>query len=145
MASRRDVVVVTINYRLSTPGFLALEDGVTNGNFGLAGQVAALDWAREYITAFGGGPNRITIFGQSAGAGSVRALLGSPQAIGKFAAVISMGIEPGGLRLRDDVLALLHHFRGSDYAGGGSHPGRDWLQRDGCSCGPCMPESVRRV
>ena len=90
MASRGDVVVVTINYRLSTLGFLALEDGVTNGNFGLADQIAALDWVREYITAFGGDPNRITIFGQSAGAGSVRALLGSPQAIGKFAAAIPM-------------------------------------------------------
>ncbi|KAH9922530.1 carboxylesterase from carbohydrate esterase [Fomitopsis serialis] len=90
MASRGDVVVVTINYRLSTLGFLALEDGKTNGNFGLADQVAALDWVREYITAFGGDPDRITIFGQSAGAGSVRALLGSPQAIGKFAAAIPM-------------------------------------------------------
>ena len=90
MASRGDVVVVTINYRLSTLGFLALEDGQTNGNFGLADQVAALDWVRQYITAFGGDPNRITIFGQSAGAGSVRALLGSPQAIGKFAAAIPM-------------------------------------------------------
>ncbi|KZT69951.1 carboxylesterase from carbohydrate esterase [Daedalea quercina L-15889] len=90
MASRGDVVVVTINYRLSTLGFLALKDGQTNGNFGLADQVAALDWVRQYITAFGGDPNRITISGQSAGAGSVRALLGSPQAIGKFAAAIPM-------------------------------------------------------
>ncbi|EPT02201.1 hypothetical protein FOMPIDRAFT_1029487 [Fomitopsis schrenkii] len=111
MASRRDVVVVTINYRLSTPGFLALEDGVTNGNFGLAGQVAALDWAREYITAFGGGPNRITIFGQSAGAGSVRALLGSPQAIGKFAAevttpVVDPILEETGCNATDAAAAL---------------------------------------
>ncbi|KAI0918550.1 hypothetical protein AcV5_002511 [Taiwanofungus camphoratus] len=90
MASRGDVVVVTINYRLSTLGFLALEDGVTNGNFGIADQITALDWVREYITAFGGDPNRITIFGQSAGAASVRALLGSPRAIGKYAAAIPM-------------------------------------------------------
>lgn len=90
MASRGDVVVVTINYRLSTLGFLALEDGVTNGNFGVADQVAALDWVREYITAFGGDVNRITIFGQSAGAGSVRALLGSSEAIGKYAAAVPM-------------------------------------------------------
>lgn len=90
MASRGDVVVVTINYRLSTLGFLALEDGVTNGNFGLADQIAALDWVRTYITAFGGDPSRITIFGQSAGAGSVGTLLGSPRAIGKFAAAIVM-------------------------------------------------------
>lgn len=90
MASRGDVIVVTINYRLSTLGFLALEDGTTNGNFGLADQVAALDWVRAYIAAFGGDPDRITIFGQSAGAGSVGTLLGSPQAIGKFAAAIVM-------------------------------------------------------
>ncbi|CCM03281.1 uncharacterized protein FIBRA_05409 [Fibroporia radiculosa] len=90
VASRGDVVLVTINYRLSTLGFLALEDGKTNGNFGLADQIAALDWVKEYITAFGGDPNRITIFGQSAGAASVRALLGSPQAIGKYAAAVPM-------------------------------------------------------
>ncbi|KZT04484.1 carboxylesterase from carbohydrate esterase [Laetiporus sulphureus 93-53] len=90
MASRGDIVVVTINYRLSTLGFLALDDGVTNGNFGLADQIAALDWVQTYISAFGGDPTRITIAGQSAGASSVRALLGSPPAIGKYAAVISM-------------------------------------------------------
>ena len=90
MASRGDVVLVTINYRLSTLGFLALDDGKTNGNFGIADQIAALDWVRAHITAFGGDPDRITILGQSAGAGSVRALLGSPKAIGKFAAAIPM-------------------------------------------------------
>ncbi|KAH9933078.1 Alpha/Beta hydrolase protein [Fomitopsis serialis] len=90
MASRGDVVIVTINYRLSTLGFLALEDGQTNGNFGIADQILALDWVRQYITAFGGDPTRITMFGQSAGAGSVRAMLGSSQTIGKFAAAIPM-------------------------------------------------------
>ena len=90
MASRGDVVIVTINYRLSTLGFLALEDGQTNGNFGIADQILALDWVRQYITAFGGDPSRITIFGQSAGAGSVRAMLGSEETIGKFAAAIPM-------------------------------------------------------
>ncbi|KAL6306366.1 carboxylesterase from carbohydrate esterase [Sparassis latifolia] len=90
MASRGDVVVVTMNYRLSTLGFLALEDGTTNGNFGIADQVTALDWVREYIVAFGGDSDRITIFGQSAGAASVRALLASLQAIGKYAAAIPM-------------------------------------------------------
>jgi carboxylesterase type B len=88
LASRGDVVLVTINYRLTTLGFLALDDGVTNGNFGLADQITALDWVRENIRDFGGDPERITIFGQSAGAASVRALMGSPKAIGKFAAAI---------------------------------------------------------
>ncbi|KZT04637.1 carboxylesterase from carbohydrate esterase [Laetiporus sulphureus 93-53] len=90
MAARGDVVLVTIIYRLSILDFLALDDGVTNGNFGIADQVAALDRVREYITAFGGDPDRITIFGQSAGAASVLALLASPPAIGKYAAVVSM-------------------------------------------------------
>lgn len=88
LVSRGDVVVVTINYRLGTLGFLALDDGVTNGNFGLADQITALDWVHAHIRDFGGDPERITIYGQSAGAGSVRALLGSPKAIGKFAGAI---------------------------------------------------------
>ncbi|KAI0739014.1 carboxylesterase from carbohydrate esterase [Daedaleopsis nitida] len=90
LASRGDVVVVTINYRLSTLGFLSLNDGKTNGNFGLADQIAALDWVRKHIAAFGGDKDRITVFGQSAGAASVRALMGSPKAIGKYAATIPM-------------------------------------------------------
>ncbi|KAH7929551.1 alpha/beta-hydrolase [Leucogyrophana mollusca] len=88
-ASRSDVVVVTINYRLSTLGFLALEDGVTNGNFGIADQITALRWVQEHIADFGGDPSRVTIFGQSAGAGSVRALLAAPPAFGLFAGAIA--------------------------------------------------------
>ncbi|KAI2462997.1 alpha/beta-hydrolase [Annulohypoxylon bovei var. microspora] len=88
LASRGDVVLVGINYRLTTLGFLALKDGVTNGNFGLADQINALDWVKNNIKDFGGDPDRITIFGQSAGAGSVRALMASPKSIGKFAGAI---------------------------------------------------------
>ncbi|EFQ24942.1 carboxylesterase [Colletotrichum graminicola M1.001] len=90
LASRGDVVLVTINYRLGTLGYLALDDGETNGNFGLADQILALDWVRENIRDFGGDPSRITIFGQSAGAASVRAMMASPKAAGKFAAAIPM-------------------------------------------------------
>ncbi|KAK5108025.1 hypothetical protein LTR62_008860 [Meristemomyces frigidus] len=96
LVSRGDVVVVTINYRLGTLGFLALDDGVTNGNFGLADQITALDWVHEHIAAFGGDANKITIFGQSAGAASVRALLASPAAIGKYAAAIPQSNLAGG-------------------------------------------------
>ena len=84
------MVVVTINYRLNTLGFLALPDGETNGNYGFADQLVALDWVREHIQDFGGDPDRITVFGQSAGAASVRPMLASPRAHGKYAAVISM-------------------------------------------------------
>ncbi|EIW80191.1 cholinesterase [Coniophora puteana RWD-64-598 SS2] len=90
-ASRSDVVTVTINYRLSTLGFLALEDGVANGNYGLADQITALRWVQSHIAAFGGDASRVTIHGQSAGAGSVRALLASPVARGEnlFAGAIA--------------------------------------------------------
>lgn len=88
LASRGDVVVVTINYRLTTLGFLALEDGVTNGNYGIADQITALDWVIENIADFGGDADRITIFGQSAGAASVRAMMASPKAEGKFAGAV---------------------------------------------------------
>ncbi|KAK2011141.1 carboxylesterase [Colletotrichum eremochloae] len=90
LASRGDVVVVTINYRLGTLGYLALDDGETNGNFGLADQILALDWVQKNIPDFGGDPSRITVFGQSAGATSIRAMMASPKAAGKFAAAICM-------------------------------------------------------
>ncbi|KIP12137.1 hypothetical protein PHLGIDRAFT_113924 [Phlebiopsis gigantea 11061_1 CR5-6] len=90
MTSRGDVVLVTSNYRLSTLGFLALDDGKTKGNFGTADQIAALEWFNEHISAFGGDPERVTIFGQSAGAASMRALLQSPTSFGKYAAAIQM-------------------------------------------------------
>ena len=88
LASRGDVVVITINYRLTTLGFLALNDSITNGNYGIADQITALDWVHSHVADFGGDPSRITIFGQSAGAASVRALLASPKAVGKFSAAI---------------------------------------------------------
>jgi carboxylesterase type B len=96
IVSRGDVVMVAINYRLSTLGFLALDDGVTKGNFGFADQINALDWVRKNIRDFGGDPARITIFGQSAGAASVRAMLASPKSIGKFTGAIPQSNLGGG-------------------------------------------------
>ncbi|PPR03313.1 hypothetical protein CVT26_007787 [Gymnopilus dilepis] len=89
LASRGDVVVVTINYRLSTLGFLALNDGVTNGNFGIADQITALQWVQEHIADFGGDPSQVTIFGGSAGAASVRAILATKLAFGLFHGAIA--------------------------------------------------------
>ncbi|KAJ4291794.1 hypothetical protein N0V90_009689 [Kalmusia sp. IMI 367209] len=96
MASRGDVVVVTINYRLSTLGFLALDNTTNRGNYWLSDQVAALDWVQNHIGDFGGDKERVTIFGQSAGAASVRALLASPRARGKLSRAIVQSC-PGGL------------------------------------------------
>ncbi|XP_049862482.1 juvenile hormone esterase-like isoform X2 [Schistocerca gregaria] len=83
-----DVVLVTINYRLGTLGFLSTEDEAAPGNFGLKDQVAALRWVQENIAAFGGDPDRVTIFGESAGAACVHLLALSPLARGLFHRVI---------------------------------------------------------
>lgn len=107
--SELGVILVTINYRCHALGFLChpwldaeTEDGCS-GNYGLYDQIAALDWVRENIRAFGGDPRNITIFGQSAGAMSVQDLVVSPLAAGKFEKVIMQsggGID--GLRLDGD-------------------------------------------
>jgi carboxylesterase type B len=99
LASKEDVVVVSINYRLSTLGFLAIPGTDIKGNFGIADQITALDWVIANIAAFGGDPKKITIAGESAGAGSVRTLLGSPQAIGKYQGAVSMSNLGGGVAL----------------------------------------------
>jgi para-nitrobenzyl esterase len=81
-----DVVLVTINYRLGPLGFLYLAHCCNDpalaesGNLGLLDQVAALEWVQECIAAFGGDPANVTIFGESAGAGSVSTLMGMPAA-----------------------------------------------------------------
>jgi para-nitrobenzyl esterase len=95
-----DTVLVTLNYRLGALGFLQLRgiggsDYDDCGNLGLMDQVAALRWIRENIAVFGGDPDRVTIFGQSAGGRSVGALLAMPSAAGLFQQAI---IHSGGLR-----------------------------------------------
>ncbi|WP_405787461.1 carboxylesterase family protein [Streptomyces sp. NBC_00029] len=89
MADVTQSVVVSINYRLGQLGYLALpelgrENALRSGSFGLMDQVAALRWTRENIGAFGGDPGNVTISGQSAGSGSVCALLAAPSAAGLF-------------------------------------------------------------
>jgi para-nitrobenzyl esterase len=89
LARRGDVVVVTINYRLGALGFLRLRDLTreappATGNEGILDQIAALEWVREEIAAFGGDPGSVTIFGESAGAISCAVLLGTPAAHGLF-------------------------------------------------------------
>jgi para-nitrobenzyl esterase len=84
--ARRDVIVVTINYRLGPMGFLALPalDGESpdhvSGNYGLLDMIAALRWVRDNIGGFGGDPDNVTIFGQSAGGFGANAMMASPLA-----------------------------------------------------------------
>jgi para-nitrobenzyl esterase len=88
--ARDGVVLVTLNYRLGVPGFLHLPDAPDNR--GLLDVIAALRWVRENITNFGGNPNAVTLFGQSAGATIVGGVLAAPESRGLFArAIIQSG------------------------------------------------------
>ena len=89
LARRGDVVLVTVNYRLGPLGFLRLADLTdgkipAGGNEGILDQIAALEWVCDNIAEFGGDPNNVTIFGESAGGMSVGILLGAPAARGLF-------------------------------------------------------------
>ena len=88
LATRGDVVIVSINYRLGALGWLHLghldESYAGSGNNGLLDQIAALQWVQRNIAAFGGNPEDVTIFGESAGGMSVGTLLGTPEARGLF-------------------------------------------------------------
>ena len=88
-----NVIVVTINYRLGYLGFLAHPaidaEGHLNGNYGLMDQQFALQWVQRNIAAFGGDPNRVTLFGVSAGGQSIYTNLASPTAAGLFQRAIA--------------------------------------------------------
>jgi para-nitrobenzyl esterase len=98
--ARKGLVVVTFGYRVGPFGFLAHPELTaesarhSSGNYGLEDQVAALQWVRRNIAAFGGDPGNVTIAGQSAGATSVSILMASPLAAGLFQRAIG---ESGGL------------------------------------------------
>ncbi|KAG6440827.1 hypothetical protein O3G_MSEX001506 [Manduca sexta] len=89
----KDVVVVTINYRLDSLGFLCLDDTVS-GNMGLKDQVLALQWVKRNIKYFGGNPKSVTIMGESAGAAAVGLHLISPMSKGLFQRAVSMSGVP---------------------------------------------------
>lgn len=92
LAAGEDVVVVSFNYRLGALGFLLVDHPDAVPNCGLLDQVAALTWVRDNITAFGGSPGQVTVFGESAGAGSVLSLLSMPAAEGLFhGAIVQSG------------------------------------------------------
>jgi para-nitrobenzyl esterase len=93
LVANGNVIVVTINYRLGFLGFFAHpaidSEGHLDGNYGLMDQQFALQWVNRNIAAFGGDPNRVTIFGESAGGQSVYSNLASPTAAGLFGGAIA--------------------------------------------------------
>ncbi|HZE79893.1 MAG TPA: carboxylesterase/lipase family protein [Candidatus Polarisedimenticolia bacterium] len=98
--ARKGAIFITINYRLGIFGFFAHPElsaesaHHASGNYALLDQIAALQWVQKNIAAFGGDPNRVTIFGESAGSWAVNALMASPLAKGLFQRAIG---ESGGL------------------------------------------------
>jgi para-nitrobenzyl esterase len=105
--ARQNVVLVTFNHRVGVEGYVHLPGAPDNR--GLLDQVAALRWVRENIAAFGGDPGRVTVFGESAGAGAIAALLVMPDAAGLFGRAIAQSV-PGtffSLALAADITAAI--------------------------------------
>ena len=110
LSTRGDVVVVTINYRLGALGSLFLEEHLPGqglrANCGHLDMIAALEWSRDNISAFGGDPGNVTIFGESAGAWAVGALMAMPGATGLFhKAIMQSGTALAGDRDRARKIA----------------------------------------
>ena len=115
LAKRGDVVVVTVNYRLGPLGFLRLHELThgripSTGNEGILDQVAALEWVRENIAAFGGDPGNVTIFGESAGGMSVGTLLGLPRARGLFQRAIPQSGASSTANTRERAVLVAERF-----------------------------------
>ncbi len=118
LAARQNVVVVTINYRLGPFGWFAHPDLARgnplddSGNYGTLDVIRALTWTRDNITAFGGDPGNVTVFGESAGAFDTLAMMASPLAAGLFHRAI---VQSGGF----NAVSLQE---AGDYADQGGHP-----------------------
>lgn len=116
--AKKGIVVVNINYRVGILGFLAHPElsaenpEQTSGNYGILDQIAALEWVKKNIAAFGGDPENVTIAGQSAGAFSVNALVVSPKAKGLFHKAIA---QSGGIFTRNN--GLVSGIKGAEERG----------------------------
>ena len=113
LARRGDVVVVTLNYRLGALGFLHLRDVLGDGsdaNCGHLDQIAALEWVRDNIAAFGGDPSNVTVFGESAGAISIAGLLAMPRARGLFRRAILQSGAANFTQTRETASEVAKHF-----------------------------------
>ncbi|HET9117790.1 MAG TPA: carboxylesterase family protein, partial [Pseudonocardiaceae bacterium] len=106
--ARDGVVCVVINWRPGAEGFLYLGDGTAN--LGLLDQVAALEWVRDNIAAFGGDPDKVTVFGESAGAMSIGTLLAMPAAEGLFRRAILQSGAAHQVTPADDARRIARHL-----------------------------------
>ena len=126
-------VVVSVNYRTGAEGFARLEGAPDNR--GLLDQIAALRWVRDNIGAFGGDPDNVTVMGQSAGAGSIAALLVMPSAAGLFRRALLQSV-PGTFAapaLARDIAAEISAElgRAPDAADLTTSPPPPWSRRPG--------------
>jgi para-nitrobenzyl esterase len=115
LAQRGSVVVVTINYRLGALGYAHLGSLFGDGfeectNIGVRDQIAALEWVRDNIDRFGGDPGNVTLFGQSAGAMSIGALLGAPRARGLFKRAVCQSGAADHVSDPEDARRVAHRF-----------------------------------
>ncbi|BCI80097.1 carboxylesterase family protein [Mycobacterium sp. SMC-18] len=106
LAAEGQVVVVTVTYRLGIFGYLNIHDPATQ-NLGLRDQICALQWVRDNISAFGGDPQRVTVFGQSAGGDSVMSLMLCPETAGLFTRAILQSAPLGLPRERSAMAAAM--------------------------------------
>ncbi|KAF3924085.1 Neuroligin-2 [Dactylellina cionopaga] len=125
LATRGDVVVVKINYRLGSFGFLAVDGTSITGNYGIGDMITALKWVHANIAALGGDATRITISGDSAGADAVRALMASEAAEGLFSAGVMQSMALGW----DDENKLASYITIEEAT---DHSGEKVLQETSC-------------
>jgi para-nitrobenzyl esterase len=154
--AKQGVVVVTVNYRLGRAGWFAhpaltAENAGLLGNYGLMDQVAALQWVRDNIKAFGGDAKNVTIFGESAGAISVNYLMLAPQAKGLFAKALA---ESGFGRLAAKPLSSVEssgvtfaekaglHIQGSDATAAKALRALTWTELTGNVAGIGSPDQI---
>ncbi|MCC7539648.1 MAG: carboxylesterase family protein, partial [Deltaproteobacteria bacterium] len=143
LARNGEVVVVTFNYRLGVLGFFAHESfaaepgAIGAGNQGILDQIAALRWVRDNIAAFGGDPDRVTLFGESAGGGSVCAVIASPLSRGLVARAI---VQSGG-----GCSAWPTLREGVNGGGSGLARGAEIVRAAGCAPGDDVPRCMRAL
>jgi para-nitrobenzyl esterase len=137
--ARKGVVLVTINYRLGAFGFLAHPElsaespHHASGNYGVLDQIAALQWVKNNIAAFGGDPKNVTIFGESAGSWSVCSLMATPLSKGLFHRAIG---ESGG------VFGPMAYLKDTKY---GQEPGESTGKRFAAALGASDLAAMRTV